>query len=234
MAISLVDADRELAHRLGPSAPEARPDMMAAVRTLTRGPWRPDVGRDAARGWLGLLVLDGFLMRDVAIAGRQCTEPLGPGDLIRPWDEDRSAAPVPAVSTWSVAGPVRLALLDGEFARRAQAWPQVVDELLFRSVRRSRMAAAMLAVSHLVRIEDRVLVALWHLADRWGRQLPGGVLIPMRLTHRVLGTLIGARRPSVTTALGALARGGALTRVSEGWLLHGAPPTHDASAPSPT
>ncbi len=235
-AVSLVDADPELARRLGASAAEARIDTVANVRTLKRGPWRPDVGSETVRGWLGLLVLDGFLLRDIAIAGRQCCEPLGPGDLIRPWDEDRSGAPMPAVSSWAASGPVRIALLDGDFARRVQPWPQVTDELLFRAIRRSRTAVAMLAISHLVRIEDRVLVALWHLADRWGRRLPGGVLIPMRLTHRTLGALIGARRPSVTTALGALTRGGALTRVADGWLLHGSPPVLDAgglAAPSP-
>ena len=228
-----MDADPEFARRLGGAAQEARLDTVATVRTLKRGPWRPDVSTEAVRGWLGLLVLDGFLMRDVAIAGRQCTEPLGPGDLIRPWDEDRSAAPVPAVSTWSVAGPVRVALLDQDFARRVQPWPQVAEELLFRAIRRSRTVAAMLAISHLVRIEDRVLIALWHLADRWGRRLPGGVLVPLRLTHRVLGALIGARRPSVTTALGALTRGGSITRVADGWMLHGAPPQLGAAAHSP-
>jgi CRP-like cAMP-binding protein len=120
--------------------------------------------------------------------------------------------------------PVRLALLDGEFARRARPWPQLCEDLLFRSVRRSRTLGAMLAISHLVRIEDRVQTALWHLADRWGREQPEGLLVPLHLTHRSLGALIGARRPSVTTALGALARQGAVTRAPEGWLLHGDPP----------
>lgn len=223
-AISLVDADQELAERLGAAAPEARRDAVAAVRTLKRGPWRPEAASDAMRGWLGLLILEGFVLRDVHVAGRMCAEPLGPGDILRPWDEDAGSPTLPVQSTYSVVSPVRLALLDGDFARRVRAWPQVSEEMVFRAERRSRALAAMLAISHLVRIEDRIQVALWHLADRWGRRQADGVLVPLRLTHRSLGALIGARRPSVTTALGALTRSGVLTRAPEGWLLHTLPP----------
>ena len=36
---------------------------------------------------------------------------------------------------------------------------------------------------------------------------------------------MGAHRPSVTTALGELSRGGSISRRDDGnWLLHGAPP----------
>ena len=223
--ISLVDADPDMARRLGPSAQDARRDVVAAVRTLKRGPWRPEAGSDAMRGWLGLLILDGFVLREVRVAGRVCSEPLGPGDILRPWDEEIESAPVVARNSWTVVSPVRLALLDGEFGRRARPWPQISEELIFRAVRRARTLAAMLAISHLVRIEDRVQTALWHLADRWGRPQPEGVLVPLHLTHRSLGALIGARRPSVTTALGALSRQGVLTRAPDGWLLHGDPPS---------
>jgi CRP/FNR family cyclic AMP-dependent transcriptional regulator len=222
--ISLVDADPDMARRLGPSAQEARRDAVAAVRTLKRGPWRPEAQADAMRGWLGLMILDGFVLREVRVAGRVCSEPLGPGDIVRPWDEDIDDAPVVARSTWTVLSPVRLALLDGDFARRVRPWPQVSEELVYRAVRRSRTLGAMLAISHLVRIEDRVQTALWHLAERWGQRQPDGLLVPLHLTHRSLGALIGARRPSVTTALGALARQGVVTRAPDGWLLHGGPP----------
>ena len=39
----------------------------------------------------------------------------------------------------------------------------------------------------------------------------------------MLATLVGARRPSVTTALAGLAREGLIERTTEGWLLHGDP-----------
>ena len=53
---------------------------------------------------------------------------------------------------------------------------------------------------------------------------PAGVLVPLPLAHRTLASIVGARRPSVTTALGALRDDGRLERVPEGWLLHGEAP----------
>jgi hypothetical protein len=53
---------------------------------------------------------------------------------------------------------------------------------------------------------------------------PDGVALPMTLSHRLLGQLVGARRPTVSTALGELAREGELERRDDGtWLLTGAP-----------
>lgn len=50
-------------------------------------------------------------------------------------------------------------------------------------------------------------------------------MVPIRLTHETLSLLVGARRPSVTTALGALADRSALERRENGeWVLHGSPP----------
>jgi CRP-like cAMP-binding protein len=82
-----------------------------------------------------------------------------------------------------------------------------------------------MALSHLNRVDVRLLAFFWHLADRWGRVGPEGVIVPLRLTHRTLAQLVGAQRPSVTTALGALAGEGRVTRRDDGtWLLHGEPP----------
>jgi hypothetical protein len=61
---------------------------------------------------------------------------------------------------------------------------------------------------------------MWHLAERWGRMGPSGVVVPIELTHGALGRLVGARRPTVTLALGELARDGALVRRNDGsWVL---------------
>ena len=58
----------------------------------------------------------------------------------------------------------------------------------------------------------------------------GEVAVPLRLTHETVGLLVGARRPSVTTALHSLAAQGSLTRVSaERWILHGVAPAPNAS-----
>jgi hypothetical protein len=56
-----------------------------------------------------------------------------------------------------------------------------------------------------------------------------GVLLPLCLSHRMLGELVGARRPSVSTAAAALERSGRLVRRPDGtWLVR----DHE-SAPRP-
>jgi hypothetical protein len=54
---------------------------------------------------------------------------------------------------------------------------------------------------------------------------PEGVTVPLRVTHQILAGVVGAQRPSVTTALGNLRRAGLVERRPDGsWLLHGGPP----------
>jgi CRP/FNR family transcriptional regulator, cyclic AMP receptor protein len=82
-----------------------------------------------------------------------------------------------------------------------------------------------LAIVHHQRVTDRLLLTLWHLAERWGRVHPDGIVVPLPLGHERLGQLVGAHRASVTTALGELTRAGSVSRREDGdWVLHGAPP----------
>jgi CRP-like cAMP-binding protein len=53
---------------------------------------------------------------------------------------------------------------------------------------------------------------------------PDGVAVPLRLTQTVLAALVALKRPTVSAALGALERGGRVTRTGSGWLLRGSPP----------
>jgi CRP/FNR family cyclic AMP-dependent transcriptional regulator len=49
---------------------------------------------------------------------------------------------------------------------------------------------------------------------------PTGVVVPIELTHTALGRLIGARRSTVTLALGELSRSGTVVRRDDGaWVL---------------
>jgi len=73
---------------------------------------------------------------------------------------------------------------------------------------------------------------------------PGGTVLPLALTHETLGALVGARRPTVTLALGDLSERGAVLRQGRAWLLvepltrplHGVQDPHAPSfvAESPT
>jgi CRP/FNR family transcriptional regulator, cyclic AMP receptor protein len=61
------------------------------------------------------------------------------------------------------------------------------------------------------------------------------VVVPLALTHRILGQLVGARRPTVSTALSELAERGELVRRPDGsWLLRGDPPDASSLARRPT
>jgi CRP/FNR family transcriptional regulator, cyclic AMP receptor protein len=49
-------------------------------------------------------------------------------------------------------------------------------------------------------------------------------VVPLTLSHRQLGELVGARRPTVSSALATLSRDGKLIRRSDdSWLLAGEP-----------
>jgi CRP/FNR family cyclic AMP-dependent transcriptional regulator len=67
----------------------------------------------------------------------------------------------------------------------------------------------------------RLALLLWHLAARWGRVEPGGIRLPLPLTHQLLGRLVGAERPSVSHALARLSRAGLVTGHGDEWHLHG-------------
>jgi CRP/FNR family transcriptional regulator, cyclic AMP receptor protein len=86
-------------------------------------------------------------------------------------------------------------------------------------VRRSRALSLQLALGQVPRIEGRLLLLFWRLAERWGRVTPEGIVVPLRLTHETLAALVAARRPSVTSALGRLAESGLVERRENGWVL---------------
>jgi hypothetical protein len=91
------------------------------------------------------------------------------------------------------------------------------------------------AISQLTRVDRRLKALFWHLAERWGRVSGDGVIVPLALTHRILGQLVGARRPTVSTALSELADRGELVRRPDGsWLLRGDPPDAESLARKPS
>lgn len=221
--ISLVDADPGLFGGLPEEQLElARRHALATGRSFRTGPLTlaPERGEDGQA--LGLLVLEGLVLREVDIAGRLTAELLGRGDLIRPWAE-QDVDPLPGRVGWTVISPLRAAVLDGRMAAVTGRWPQVEELLLRRIDSRLRLLAMQRALAQIPRVDARVLALLWLLADRWGHVSPLGISVPVPLTHETLAKLVGARRPSVTTALGILRRRGLIERVADGWLLHGDP-----------
>lgn len=220
--VPLLDADPDLGERLAPAEfAAALNSLPVRVISLPPGPWHP------AQQWteddhpaLGLLVLDGVITREICVAGRPSTELVGAGDVIRPWDLDSDLG-IPLQVDWQIMQRAQLAVLDRRFLLAGARWPALVDALASRGQRRTRWLAFQLGMRQIMRVEGRLLVLLWALSERWGVVTPRGVHLRLKLTHEVLGKLVGARRPSVTTALGALAEAGALERVPDGYRLYG-------------
>jgi CRP-like cAMP-binding protein len=164
------------------------------------------------------------LIRKTGVDGRFGAELLGEGDLLRPWQEETEPLTLRSSINWSVVEPVRFAVLDHSFARLVGRYPELADRLIARAVERSRHLAVNMAIVHHARVDVRLHMLFWHLAARWGRVRPGGITVPLRLTHTVLADLVAARRPTVTTALSELGKQGLVRAVDEGWLLAGDPP----------
>lgn len=194
-------------------------------RELPVGAWEGAYD-EQHRGAYGLLLIEGLLARTVSIGDRRSVELVGPGDMLRPWVED-SETVLPLDVEWYVHQEATIAVLPESFPSDMAAWPRVLHVLADRMITRTRWLAVDLAIGHTTGVEGRILFMLWHLADRWGRVTADGVKVPLRLTHELMGDLVGARRPSVSTALGQLRRRRLVEPLEGGgWLLHGRPPRY--------
>jgi CRP/FNR family cyclic AMP-dependent transcriptional regulator len=219
--------DPELAEVI-PAALRARAIEACVVpaRRIARGPWRPDSG---AADWvgptgIGLLVMEGLLIRRVGVDDRFGAELLGEGDLLRPWQGEDSASSLSRTTGWRVLEATRVAVLDEHAARIMAGYPPLTGALVARALERTRRLAVNMAIIHQARVNIRLLMLLWHLADRWGRVRAEGVVLPLHLTHSVLADLVAARRPTVTSSLTDLARQELVEPQARGWLLRGEPP----------
>jgi CRP/FNR family transcriptional regulator, cyclic AMP receptor protein len=221
--VSVLDADRDLAGRLTAVAlAAARHNAIASVFTLRPGELDPRSWGGIADGHLGFLVLSGLLTRSVTVLDRTSIELLGAEDLLRPWEEGAEDASVPREVSWSVLQSAQIAVLDQRFARRVARWPEIAAALLDRMFGRVQRLSFHVAILEHPRVEVRLVLLFWQLADRWGHMGPEGVTLPLRLTHQALGRLVRAQRPSVTASLRGLAERGLIQRDDAGfWLLRG-------------
>ena len=228
----ILEEDPELGDGLaGSQLATASEAARAGVTALAPGEWRPAAWPASITGGFGLLILDGLLLRRVSVGDRHAAELLAAGDLLRPWQGEDGEASIPRQHAWEVLEGCRLAVLDLDFAQRVSRFPQIASAIVGRALRRSRYFAVNMAIVQQPRVEVRLHLLLWQLADRWGTVRTDGVFVPLRLTQTVLAQLVAARRPTVSAALGALERDGQLTRTAaKGWVLHGLPP---GAAPVP-
>jgi hypothetical protein len=224
--IVVLDHDREL-RDLVPERqrPAARAASVARVLRLPTGAWQAQHEADLARHGVGLLVLNGLLLRRVGMRARYGAELLSAGDIIRPWQHDGEETGIlPYDTAWRVFAPTRLAVLDLRWATRMAPWPAILGDMVGRALERSLRLATLMAVSQHRKLDVRLRLLLWKLADRFGVVRPDGVHLQIPLTHEALAYLAVARRPSVSTALGRLADAGELRQERRRIVLLGDPP----------
>jgi CRP/FNR family cyclic AMP-dependent transcriptional regulator len=230
----LLDADDDLATEFDMRTRlAARPGITVKVLLAEVGECELGPTLAALRNGYGLLILDGLIAFDMRVGDRTATELIGAGDLLGAGTR-RTDAMLERRDAWRVLAPAQLALLDAEFAARVRPWPQIVQALLRRASRRTADLDEVRAIACHPRLEVRLDLLFWHLAARWGRVEPTGIKLTLPLTHRLLGQLVAAERPSISHALGRLSGAGLVTGSAGDWHLHGSVDSHLESLASHT
>jgi CRP/FNR family cyclic AMP-dependent transcriptional regulator len=219
--ISLIDVDDELARGFDSRARSAaRRAATARLVASNRGRFDPGDWTDFIGTGPGLLVLDGIVAVETRVEDRTATELVGAGDLLQPTGNGSEKLIEPA-EEWATLDYTQFALLDDAFAERVRPWPQIGRTLLRRVSRRIANVELLRAIASQPRLEVRLVLLLWHLAARWGHVSTQGVRVNVPLTHRLLGELVSAERPSVSHALARLSRAGLIVGRSGDWRLLG-------------
>ncbi|HET9125587.1 MAG TPA: helix-turn-helix domain-containing protein [Solirubrobacteraceae bacterium] len=219
--VRLLEVDPELGSRLsGEELARARESAMVPALHLTQGRW--DIqqlrrARGVRGGVYGFVLASGAITLDVSLGARTATRALARGELILldGWDNDT----LPARWGWTVLEPSTIGVIDERLELIAQRWPKLMTSLVIRAADQARHAMLQQAISQLPRVEDRLLAAMWSLADTRGVVRQDGILVPLSLTHEALAQMVGARRPTVSLGLKALSMRGLLRATAEGWVI---------------
>lgn len=218
--IRLFDAEPDLIRFLGPEESEQARETQLPVSSLSKGETDINALFEKTRAFGGL-VLEGMLLQSLRLGNHSGLRFLGPGDVLSITQTPRSILVIE--STCRATVPTRLALLEREMLVAVRRWPQIAAGLHAHAGEQSERLVTQLMICQLPRVDERILALMWLLAESWGQVTPAGTLLPIALTHAALGGLIGARRPTVTLALGNLTNAGAIRRQQRGWLLLGSP-----------
>lgn len=219
--VRLADVDPDFLHFVEEDERLKAREVMVPAIELADGPFDP-VALPPRPAESYAIVLSGMVNRQVRIGDQVALRVLGPGAFIPLFDA--SSSELLERSEWNCAGKVRLAVLGEQFSRACARWPQLQRNLFARFAEQQEQLVAQFALCQLSRVEDRLLAMLWLLAESWGKVTSAGTVLPLQFTHEALGAMVGARRPTVTLALGELAESGAIVQRDGGWLLLQPPP----------
>jgi hypothetical protein len=177
------------------------------------------------------IVLSGMLLTSTQLGEHRGARVLGPGDHItRAYGGRSMLVSEPAAR---VVMPTKVALLGREFLFAVHRWPALAAGLHVRTADQVARLSTQMLICQLPRVEDRLMAMLWLLSETWGQVTPSGTVLPISLTHGLLGGLVGAQRSTVTLALQQLTDAGHLIRQDRGWLLLTPPSEPPSDAPFP-
>jgi CRP/FNR family transcriptional regulator, cyclic AMP receptor protein len=219
--VALLDARLMLTDQLTPDERAELTGVTLPLITADAGTLDLDTLLTEHRAF-GVTVFDGLVMSSLRLGDQTGIHLLGPGDLLVPRNELWPSWL--ADLDFRTTTPVRLGLLGNDLLGAVHRWPRLLYGLYASMGDQLQRLNVQLVICQLPRVEDRVVALLWLLADSWGHVTPGGVRMPLALTHETLGALVGARRPTVTLALRKLTDEGALVVQETGWLLVAPPP----------
>jgi CRP/FNR family cyclic AMP-dependent transcriptional regulator len=228
-SVALFESDPALARSLSAEARDSTRHLRVPALDVAPGEVAlPQLLADQRA--FGAIIVEGMMLQRFAVADGATATLYGAGDPLGVGSGSGSGSGSMLLSParWTAAAPTRLALLDGNFLAYARRWPGLIVGLFERGLDQAERSTVQLAIAHLPRVEDRLLSVLWWLAETWGRVTASGTLLPIRLTHDGFGALVGARRSTVTLALGQLTERGAILHVDHGWLLLERPPAPPA------
>jgi len=219
--VRIFEADPRLAEAMPTKLRAKLRDLSVPVRSVEPGRWTPSArsGDDA----LALLILEGAINLETELFGETAIEILGPGDPLLP-SEEAEPGPLPHQTSWRVIAHSRVAVLTSEITRRLHLMPGVADELLRRTRESARGLRRQHAIAENPSVPQRLLLTLWHLADRWGYPTERGVVIEVPLTQRVLASIVHCRRATLGRMLGKLRDKQVLSQRDGFLILHSLPP----------
>jgi len=215
----VLEVDPDLGRNIDPAEWElARQACRGEMLAVPRGQWQA-TETGCSGDLVAFVILDGLLARELSLQERCMVELLGGGDVLQPpvvTDRPRLATE----TRLTAVSDLLLLVLGQPFVRAAARWPTLLTALHRRLEAQRDGLALQGLIAHLPNTEQRLLLMLSHLADRWGYVTPEGIVLPLPLNHEILGLLIGARRPTVSIAVRRLEGEAGLRRREDGsWLL---------------
>jgi CRP/FNR family transcriptional regulator, cyclic AMP receptor protein len=224
----LLHIEPDIARFLPPAQRVEAEGLAVPLLILERGAIDVDSELRIARAFAAI-VLEGMMVHRLRVGDQPGLRLLGPGDIVARSGSQRTL--LLAESTYRVAATTEVAILGDEWLVATRRWPLLIPGLQTLLAAQSDRLSAQFVICQLPRVDQRLLTVLWLLAESWGHVTSVGTTLPLSLTHDVLGEMIGARRSTVTLALGELSERGAIVRQDVGWLLLEPPPAVAAKLP---